>query len=366
MTLYIRPTHYIDSPQQYDGKTERLAGTLLWFAHIEIIEKTNQDVRRISLPLDDWDEHIERYSDAQSARLNILYQNLISPREALSLGSKDTPKFIRFDQPHVMGILNITPDSFSDGGQYSADESLGIDHGYAMASAGASLIDIGGESTRPGAKTLWEGDEAARILPAIKALAANMIVSVDTRKAGVMEQGLANGAAIINDISALGYDKRSLEVVRDNGAPLIIMHAPSQGDNPHENAQYEDILFDVFDWLEKRVLEIEAEGISRSKIMIDPGIGFGKNLNENIGLINKLSMFHAIGSPIVFGASRKRLIGALANEEAADKRLGGSLLLAIKAIEQGAHIVRVHDVPETVQAIRVWRGMRDAALTEKA
>jgi dihydropteroate synthase len=273
---------------------------------------------------------------------------------------------IRLDQPQVMAILNVTPDSFSDGGKH-VDAAAAISAGVAMTAAGAAMVDVGGESTRPGAPLVWEGDEIARIEPVVKGLAnAETAISVDTRKAAVMEAALAAGAAMVNDISALLYDDRSLTVALENSFPIVLMHAPSQSSNPHENAQYTDILFDVYDWLEARVEALVAAGIARDRLLVDPGIGFGKSLSDNLTLINNLSLFHGIGCPILFGASRKRMIGALSNEAEAEQRLGGSLFLAMKAIEQGAQIVRVHDAFETAQAIRVWRGARDAALTALA
>ncbi len=365
MTYYVRPLHFIDSPQSYKGKSLRLAGALIWFTAVEIFAKKNNIIDREIVPLDDWDDHITKYNGHIQQRLNLLYSNLISERKPIKMGDK----ILRLDQPQVMAILNITPDSFSDGGQFTQGDDVdeaAANAGYVMAAQGAAIIDIGGESTRPGAKTLWEGDEISRILPTIKRLAPNCIISVDTRKSMVMEQALSEGAAIINDISSLGYDKRSAEIIRNFDAPIILMHAPSQGDNPHENAHYNDVVFDVYDWLERRVKQSIEMGINADKIMIDVGIGFGKSLTENLNLINNLSLFHAIGVPIVFGASRKRLIGALSGEEDSIKRLGGSLALALKALDQGVHIVRVHDLPETVQAVRTWRGMRDAALTVKA
>lgn len=383
MKYYLRPMHYVDSPQQYDGMSKRLAGSLIWFTQLEIIARDADNIERQFVTLDDWDDHLLNYDENIKLRLKSLYQNIVSERKSLHLDDR----VLRFDQPQVMGILNITPDSFSDGGQFisannidenkdqNKDQNKGqntsddmheaaIEAGFAMARDGAAIIDIGGESTRPGAKVIWEGDEAARILPSVERLSAGGIsLSVDTRKAMVMETALSKGAAIINDISALGYDKRSIEVVRKFNAPVIIMHAPSQGDNPHENAHYHNILYDVYDKLENRVDELVQAGLKREQIMIDVGIGFGKNLSENLNLINGLSLFHGIGCAIVFGASRKRLIGALSNEADADARLGGSLALVMKALEHGVHMVRVHDVFETVQSVRVWRGLRDAALT---
>jgi dihydropteroate synthase len=266
-----------------------------------------------------------------------------------------------------MGILNVTPDSFSDGGKHIDDPEAAAAAGIAMSSAGAAIIDVGGESTRPGAPLVWEGDEIKRIVPVIERLAgAGTAISADTRKAVVMQAALRAGAGMINDISALLYDDQSLAVLQASNCPVVLMHAPSQSSDPHKNDGYEDIVFDVYDWLEARVASVEAAGISRDRILIDPGIGFGKSLSDNLTLINNLSLFHGIGCPILFGASRKRMIGALSNEASADQRLGGSLFLAMKAIEQGAQIVRVHDVAETAQAIHVWRGLRDSALTALA
>jgi dihydropteroate synthase len=234
-----------------------------------------------------------------------------------------------------------------------------------MLRAGAAIIDIGGESTRPNAPLIGESEELDRVVPLIRKLAkAGAAISIDTRKASVMEGALQAGATMINDISALLYDERALEVARNSNAPVVLMHAPSQGADPHNDGVYDDVVYDVFDWLEQRVSEVEAAGMSRDKILVDPGIGFGKTLADNLAIINNLAIYHGLGCAILFGASRKRMIGALSNEAGATDRLGGSIFLAMKAVEQGAHIVRVHDAAETVQAIQVWIGLRDAALME--
>jgi dihydropteroate synthase len=193
---------------------------------------------------------------------------------------------------------------------------------------------------------------------------AGIAISIDTRKALVMEGAVQAGAFMINDISALLYDDRALDVARGSDVPIVMMHAPSQSSDPHKDGIYKDVVYDVFDWLEQRVSEVEAAGLSRDKILIDPGIGFGKTLADNLAIINNLAIYHGLGCALLFGASRKRLIDALSNAEDAEDRLGGSIFLAMKAVEQGAHIVRVHDAAETVQAILVWRGLRDAAWME--
>lgn len=357
--LYLRPTGFVESPQRHDGENARLAGTMLWFSQIEVL---HADKSRQMVALRDWEKFHAMLSAEQQAHATKLFARLTSPRSALQMGQRT----IRLDQPQVMGIINMTPDSFSDGGK-NADIDAAVDAAFAMTSAGAALIDVGGESTRPGAPLVWEGDEIARVEPLIRRLAASgTAISIDTRKAAVMEAAVGAGASMINDISALLFDDRALEVARALGVPVVLMHAPSQGSDPHKGGDYGDVVTDVFDWLEKRVDAVEAAGISRDKILIDPGIGFGKSLADNLAIINNLSIYHGIGCPVLFGASRKRMIGALSNEAPVEQRLGGSIFLAMKAVEQGAHIVRVHDAHETVQAVQVWRGLRDAALTARA
>jgi dihydropteroate synthase len=190
-------------------------------------------------------------------------------------------------------------------------------------------------------------------------------VSIDTRKAAVMEAGLGAGAHLINDVSALLYDDRALDVAVAAGCPVVLMHSPDPAKTGHEGGNYRDVLIEVYDWLERRVDEVVAKGINRSRVLIDPGIGFGKSLTDNLALLNGLALFHGIGCGIVLGASRKRMIGALSNEASAEARLGGSLAVALKGAELGAQLIRVHDVFETAQALRVWRGMRDAALVAR-
>ena len=180
----------------------------------------------------------------------------------------------------------------------------------------------------------------------------------------MITEALAAGAHIVNDVSALRHDPRTLEVVAASGVPVVLMHAPGGENDLHADGEYGDVVLDVFDALRERRDAAVAGGIARDKILLDPGIGFGKSLAENLALINALPLFHALGQPLLFGASRKRMIGALSNEVPAHQRLGGSVLLAARAFDAGAQIVRVHDVPETVQALRVWRGLRDAALTD--
>jgi len=289
------------------------------------------------------------------------WENLAKVHPPLQLGERT----VRLDQPQIMGILNVTPDSFSDGGAFLDKPEEGRAHAAAMLEAGAAIIDIGGESTRPGAQATWEGDEIERVRPAAEYCAAmGAAISVDSRRAAVLEAALAAGAHMANDVSALRYDERMSEVVAGAQVPVVLMHAPGAGDDLHAGGQYGDVVSEVFAFLQHARARAIAHGIEPTRIVLDPGIGFGKSLGENLALMNALPVFHALGSPLLVGASRKRMIGALSNEEPAERRLGGSLALAVKAMEAGVHIVRAHDVAETVQARNVWRGMRDAALTD--
>jgi dihydropteroate synthase len=358
-SIYCRPTGFIDAPFGFDGQFARLAGGMQFFSSWHIVARENgQRVGSWLVPIDQIDAALSGLSQAQADRAKAQMASATSPRAALQLGERT----IRLDQPQVMGILNVTPDSFSDGGQFDGNVDLAADAGVSMSAAGAALIDVGGESTRPGSAPVWEGDEIARVQPVIERLArAGVAVSADTRKAAVMEAGLTAGAAIINDVSALTFDSQAAALLAAKTCPIIIMHWP--GGAGHDSAGYADPLLDVYDWLEARVALLEAAGIAKSRLILDPGIGFGKGVSDNLALLNGLALFHTLGCPILLGASRKRFIGALAGEAPADQRLSGSLAAALKAVEQGAQIIRVHDVPETVQAIKVWRGMRDAALT---
>jgi dihydropteroate synthase len=286
---------------------------------------------------------------------------LTAPRPPLQMGERT----IRLDQPQVMGIVNATPDSFSDGGQF-ADANAAAEAGADMARDGAAIVDVGGESTRPGARTIWEGDEIERIAPVIRQLAAGgAAVSVDTRKADVMTAAIEAGARLINDVSALTYDDRSASVISAAQVPVILMHHQGAPEVMQDDPRYDDVLVEIYLWLEERIAAAVDAGIDRERILIDPGFGFGKNVAHNLELMNGLALFHSLGCPLVVGASRKRTIGALSNEAPTDQRLGGSIAFALKAVEQGATIVRVHDVFETVQALRVWRGLRDQALTPR-
>jgi len=355
MRTLLRPTGFVDSPFGHDGKVARLAGGLNWFAAVELIRIDGHE--RVSTELVPVADLEDRFDDDMAAH----WRALTSTRAPLQLGERT----IRLDQPQVMGIVNATPDSFSDGGQF-ADAIAAAEAGAAMAAEGAAIIDVGGESTRPGASLVWEGDEIERVAPVIRQLAASgTAVSVDTRKADVMTAALEAGARMVNDVSALTYDGRSAATIAAAGVPVILMHHQGPPETMQQDPRYDDVLVEVYLWLEERIGAAEEAGIAREKILIDPGFGFGKKLRHNLELMNGLAMFHSLGCPLVIGTSRKSTIGALSGEAPADRRLGGSIAFALKAVEQGVQVVRVHDVFETVQALRVWRGLRDQALTPR-
>ncbi|MCB2080503.1 MAG: dihydropteroate synthase [Novosphingobium sp.] len=362
--VYIRPIALADSPQSEHGDAIRLAGSMAYASRFALIVRDGPEVvarERFSVP--EIAEALASIPDELAAEGEAQWSALRQVHAPLQCGART----IRLDQPQVLGILNVTPDSFSDGGKFLDDPEAANEHAAAMLEAGAAMIDVGGESTRPGAAAVWEGDELKRVIPAIERLSAmGAAISADTRRPAVMEAALAAGAHVINDVSALRYDPRSLELAARSDVPVILMHAPGDGDNLHADGQYGNVVLDVFDWLRARRDAAIAAGVAREKIVLDPGIGFGKSVADNLALMNALPLFHALGQPLLVGASRKRMIGALSNEAPAHQRLGGSLVLAAKAMDAGVHLLRVHDVAETVQAVHVWRGLRDAALTDFA
>ena len=346
--MYLRPVRFVDTPVGLpDGAATRLAGGLLWFTGYEV--RGDGPVRTVPVA--------EVASLGERAAL--LHERITAPRPPLVLGERT----LRLDQPHVAGILNLTPDSFSDGGKHRDDPAAAAQTGFDMIAAGAALVDVGGESTRPGAATVWEGDEIARVEPVVARLAkAGVPISVDTRKAAVMTAALAAGAHLVNDVAALLWDEQAPATVARAGCPVILMHSPDPKAGPHGGTGYGDVVDEVFAWLEARIDAVVAAGVDRTKIIADPGIGFGKSLQDNLALLNGLAAFHGLGVPLMLGASRKRLIGALSNEAPVGDRLGGSIALALTGADAGVQLLRVHDVPETVQALRVWRGLRDRGL----
>lgn len=360
--VYLHPLTLVSGPQATDGDAVRLGGSMAYAREFALVlrDLDGTVAERIMATPAGMAAAIARLPDLAAREAARQWDNLRKVHAPLQLGNRT----VRLDQPQVMGILNVTPDSFSDGGT-KVDPQAGRDAAAAMLEAGAAIIDIGGESTRPGASATFEDEEIRRVIPAVQYCAAmGAAISVDTRRAGVLEAALAAGAHMANDVSALRYDPRSIELVAAKACPVVLMHAPGAGEDLHAGGKYGDVVSEVFDFLKLARERAIAAGIAQDRIILDPGIGFGKSLGENLALINALPLFHALGSPIMLGASRKRMIGALSSEEEAGQRLAGSIALALKGMEAGVHLLRVHDVAETVQARNVWRGLRDAALTD--
>ncbi|WP_415385544.1 dihydropteroate synthase [Roseomonas sp. BN140053] len=264
-------------------------------------------------------------------------------------------------RPLVMGILNVTPDSFSDGGRYGT-EAAAVAAGEAMLAAGADMLDLGAESTRPGAEPVDPETECARLLPVLRHLAPAACVSVDTRNARTMRAALDAGATVVNDISALRHDPAALGTVAASGCSAVLMHMP--GTDPRTMqalAQYGDVVPEVAAFLHARILACEAAGIPRHRIAVDPGLGFGKTLAHNLELLDRLPLLHGLGCAVLLGASRKGFIGRASGEPVAARRLGGSLAAALAGAARGAAILRVHDVAETVQALALARAVAEGA-----
>ena len=268
---------------------------------------------------------------------------------------------LTLERPRIMGIVNVTPDSFSDGGQFASIDAA-LRQGCALVQAGADILDIGGESTRPGAREIPVAEEIARVVPVIEGLRAKGItrpISIDTRKARVAEAALAAGADMVNDVSALTWDPDLAPLVAQAGVPICLMHAQGTPQTMQADPRYEDVRLDVFDWLMGAIERAAQAGIAPERVLVDPGIGFGKTVAHNLALIRDLALFHATGCAILLGASRKSFIGRISGVQEAAARQAGSLAVALHGAGQGAQILRVHDVAETRQALDLWQALHE-------
>lgn len=267
---------------------------------------------------------------------------------------------IDYQQVKIMGIMNVTPDSFSDGGKFIHFNDA-LAQVEAMIQNGVDIIDIGGESTRPGAKEVTEKDELERVIPLLKAIKENfsISVSIDTSKAAVMKEAIVHGADMINDVRALQNDG-CLEVVANSNVPVCLMHMQGMPRTMQTNPQYDNLIIDITAFFNERIIACEQAGIAKSRIIVDPGFGFGKTLKQNYQLLGQLSAFHSLGLPVLSGTSRKSMIGNLLHRDIKE-RLTGSITTAIIAIQQGAQIIRVHDVKETVDALKILKAVNQPA-----
>jgi dihydropteroate synthase len=335
MTVLWRPIPSSDPARPAGAVT--LAGGWLWFDRVEVLETGRAPV---VVPL------AEVPADALA--------RLTAPRASLA--------GLALDRPRIMGILNTTPDSFSDGGQF-LDHGAALVQGQALAAV-SDLLDIGGESTRPGAPEVPVAEEIARTAPVIAALRAGGVacpISIDTRKADVARAALAAGAGVVNDVAGLGFDPALGPLVAEAGVPVILMHMRGTPATMQAAAVYDDVVAEVYHELAAMVARAEGDGIARDRIVVDPGIGFAKTGAQNLALLARLSVFHGLGLPVLLGASRKKFIGTLSGAEVAADRVPGSLAVALAGVAQGAQVVRVHDAAQTRQALTLWQAVTGAA-----
>ena len=256
--------------------------------------------------------------------------------------------------PNIMGILNLTPDSFSDGGKFNK-KNTGISHAKNLFKSGADIIDVGGESTRPGSKPVSKKEEWDRIKEILKNVNKKIPLSLDTRKSEIMNKGIQLGVKLINDVSGLSYDSKTVGVLKKSRTPFVIQHSQGTPEKMQKNPKYENELLEIYDFFEQKIQFLISMGIKHNNIMIDPGIGFGKNLKHNMNLIRRVSIFHTLGFPILLGLSRKKFIKDLSGKNDSKKRLGGTVASSLYAIMQGVQVLRIHDVNELTQSIKVFK-----------
>lgn len=331
MTEYFRPIPHLDIARPDDAL--QLAGGWAWFSHVEVLSRDRSP--RIVAAQDIPREALDR---------------LITPRSPLCK--------LDLCHPQLMGILNVTPDSFSDGGEYKAP-ARALAHAARMVGEGATLMDVGGESTRPGAQEVPVEAEISRVEPVIAAIRNELDVpiSIDTRKAEVARAAVGAGACLVNDVSGFTFDPALAPYCVEAGLPICIMHAQGGPETMQNNPRYDDVLLDVYDFLAAQVAMLTEAGIPRNQIIVDPGIGFGKNITHNLALLNRISLFHALGCPILLGASRKGFIRVIAKADDPHARAPGSVAVALAGWAQGVQISRVHDVEETRQALDLARAV---------
>lgn len=340
--IYVKPAGLVHGSEARSlvkaGLAGRLAGGIAAFSAVEVMTRGSS-------------EHLTYIEAAKSPEL----------RERLRLLEAPRPDFagLSMVRPVIMGIINVTPDSFSDGGQ-AAEAETAVAQGRRLAAEGAAILDVGGESTRPGSELVPAAEELARVEPVIRTLAdEGFLVSADTRKPDVMRAAAGAGAHILNDVSALGFSPESPAVAAALGRPIVLMHAQGDPKTMQQNPVYDDVVLDVFDALEGFIARAEKAGVARGRIVVDPGIGFGKTFRHNLELLNNLALFHGLGVPLLLGASRKAFIGAITGQKQARDRMAGSVGVALHAASQGCQIIRVHDVRETVEALAGFMAVTD-------
>ena len=309
------------------------------FDHIEIISRTSKK----KIPIN----KINSLAKSLKKLIKLDLEKIRSKKKNFS-----NLNFIQI--PNIMGVLNLTPDSFSDGGKFNT-KNKGLKHALEMFNSGANIIDIGGESTRPGSKAVDNKTEWKRIEKIVKLISKKIPMSLDTRKSEVMKKGIKYGVKIINDVSGLDYDPETINVLKKYKIPFVIQHSQGTPEKMQNKPRYKNELLDIFDFFEKKIKSLKKIGIKHNNIIIDPGIGFGKNLKHNMNLIRNISIFHSLGFPILLGNSKKRFIKEIAGKNDTKSRIGGTMTSSIYLMMQGVQILRIHDVNELLQGIKVFK-----------
>ena len=309
------------------------------FDHIEIISRTSKK----KIPIN----KINSLAKSLKKLIKLDLEKIRSKKKNFS-----NLNFIQI--PNIMGVLNLTPDSFSDGGKFNT-KNKGLKHALEMFNSGANIIDIGGESTRPGSKAVDNKTEWKRIEKIVKLISKKIPMSLDTRKSEVMKKGIKYGVKIINDVSGLDYDPETINVLKKYKIPFVIQHSQGTPEKMQNKPRYKNELLDIFDFFEKKIKSLKKIGIKHNNIIIDPGIGFGKNLKHNMNLIKNISIFHSLGFPILVGNSKKRFIKEIAGKNDTKSRIGGTMTSSIYLMMQGVQILRIHDVNELLQGVKVFK-----------
>lgn len=346
--IYLEPVGLLYGPVAKDalalGAALPLAGnSSIAFAAVRLWEGEPGNVKHAIV-------RISTIQAIDEPRVKDLLEKLVAPRAPIAGVSLETPR--------IMGIVNVTPDSFSDGGEHF-DTEAAIAHARKLAGEGADFIDIGAESTRPGASPVALEEELSRLMPVLRGLSGLSVpISVDTRKPQVMREAAAAGAAMLNDISALTFTPESLSTAAELKLPAVLMHAQGTPETMQDNPVYKDAVIEVYDFLESRIEAAASQGLPRECIVADPGIGFGKTVAHNLSLLQSIAIFHGLGVPLLAAASRKGFVQKLTGAEGPREGGAGSVAAALDAAAQGVHIVRVHDVQATRQAISLWKSLR--------
>ena len=344
-SVYIRPLSFLYGSDAKQHIKKKLAlpicgNSHIAFQNIEIIKKNSNTKKIIAV--------------SQVSKLATLEQKQIVKDLSNIKKKRDSLYGLNLLHPIIMGVLNVTPDSFSDGGKFNTLRKA-FQRTKVMLDEGAKIIDVGGESTRPGAQLISEQDECKRVLAVIKKIKKlkKNIISIDTRKSLVMKAAVEAGANIINDVSALDFDPRAENMVLQLNKPVILNHSQGTPDTMQNNPSYKNVLIDIYDYFENKIKKLEKQGLKRKNIIVDPGIGFGKNVKHNLTLINKISFFHSLGCPLMLGPSRKSFIGKIMGSKDSTTRLGGTISSVIIGANQGVQFFRVHDIKEINEALSI-------------